>query len=537
MTHNESNEIKLVIELLEKEVKDSISIFHLLIILESWLSKLEENLTPQEIEAVLTSSQVLAQQLQRLSFCKVDVHLKAITKDPRLIKLRNYLNVLTSILQKACGIQTTQASITSAEVMLPTTLYTTISYKTGDLLRGRYMLIAIVGEGGMGVVWQAKDISQGVDVAIKIPRITGNPVKDEVNVRKINIEAEVLKNLNHPNIVRFIDFFVENNVPHLVMEYVRGLSLESLIKPDSVLDEKESKEFFKRLADAVDHIHSGNVVHRDLKPKNIVVVSTVENIKVLDFGTAKFFHSQLEFGEGIYSPGGYTAPEQLKFMYSPQSDIWSLGGILFYILTGLHPITVLPGYPNVSTPPQLERVPRLKDLDPRFAKVIRKAMDPDPVNRYLRASDMIKDLLGEKNLSENTKKPKIIVLGKEIEVDTDRIVIGRLTEDIRESLDISIEDDVAVIVEEDNTYIYINDRNAYISRQHAEIFKQRKRWYLRDLGSLNKTAVLINGQWVVVYKAYKQPSQPLEIGTRAIIAIGYNEKYGPYITIMFIAPE
>jgi serine/threonine protein kinase len=470
----------------------------------------------------------------KLASCRVDLIEKALRKDPRIKKLTGYTHVIMEIFQKECDVQTT-SSIPIITIEKPVE---TVHRMHTTLLGNKYELQRIIGEGGMGIIWLARDTEANRIVAIKSPKITGNPVKDDLNIKKIMIEAEVLKNIDHPYIVKYFDFFIELQRPYLVMEYVDGEHLEKRIKnPSEAFSEEEAIEFIIKLADAVEYIHSKNIVHRDLRPKNVFIVTGKESkIKVIDFGTAKYYHSQIEYGEGIFSPGGYTAPEQIRFMYSPQSDIWSLGGILFYILTGRHPIEVLPGYPHVIQPPLLEMIPRFKDFDPRIANAIRKAMDPDPAKRYLRATDMIKDLTGQKDLSEATVKPKLIILGREIEIEAERVVIGRLTPSIAETAAKPI-DKVLTIVEGNSLYIYIADEKSYISRLHAELIRKENEWYIRDLGSLNKTAILEGGEWRIVYNQYKVPSILHKLDKRTLISLGYDVKLGPYLVITFISAQ
>jgi len=521
---------------IEIDIEKSISLFQLLLILEQYVESLEnKGISSNEIEKLIKNISSLPRIFVKLTSCRVDLLERALRKDPRIKKLVNYTHVIMEIFQKECGVQTT----TSIPLITIEKTIEVIPKPSSTLLGNKYELQKIIGEGGMGIVWLAKDTVSNKIVAIKTPKLTGDPIKDDLNIKKITIEAEVLKNLDHPYIVKYFDFFIELQKPYLVIEYVDGEHLERKIKNSSeVFSEKEAFEFIKRLAEAVEHMHGKNIVHRDLKPKNIFLLTGKDSeIKVIDFGTAKYYHSQIEYGEGIFSPGGYTAPEQVRFMYSPQSDIWSLGGILFFALTGTHPIEVLPGYPHVTSPPLLEKIPRFKDLDPIIIKVIRKAMDPDPIKRYLRAIDMIKDLTGQKDLSELTAKPKLIILGKEIEIETERVVIGRLTRSITETASKTLDDKILTLIEQNNLFIYIADEKSYISRLHAELIKKGNEWYIRDLGSLNKTAVLESGEWKIVYNQHKVPSAPHKLSERALISLGYDMKLGPYLVLTFISSQ
>lgn len=517
---------------LRENVGGCISLSQLLIILEHYVASFEEmGLKQSEIEEVLRSVDTIHKQITKLSNCRVDLVSRALRIDPRIKRLGNYMHVIMEILQRECGQQTSTPSTPppTQRVVQP------MIRPSSQFFAGKYEVIRVIGEGGMGVVWLARDVSNNGLVAIKTPKLTGNPVKDELNIKKVIVEAEILQNLDHPHIVKMIDYFVEGQKPHLVMEYVWGDHLEKKVKPIEHFSEREIIDFMKNLADAVDYMHGKNIVHRDLKPKNIFIQGDkLSNIKVIDFGTAKYYHSQIEYGEGIFSPGGYTAPEQLKFMYSPQSDIWSLGGILFYVLTGVHPVAILRGYPNVTEPPAVEKIKSLRDLNNNFIKAIRTALDPDPVKRYLKASDLVRELQGE-SLTEKTAKPKIIVLGKEIEVEVDRVIIGRITPAVASTVTSRQEDKVITIIEGNNLYIYIDDPKSYISRLHVEITRKGNEWYVRDLGSLNKTAILEGGEWKIVHSSYKTPSRPVRLGSKSIISLGYDDKLGPYLVVSFLS--
>lgn len=137
---------------------------------------------------------------------------------------------------------------------------------------------------------------------------------------------------------------------------------------DAVID------IMKQLCDAVSFMHRNNVIHRDIKPKNILVERKSSIVKLIDFGTSRYYYDQPMSNEAVISPGGYTAPEQRRFLSSPQSDIWSLGAVLYFLVTGRDPEYDMPGYPdNVVVPPDPRKYN--EDVDERVVKVIRRAMD------------------------------------------------------------------------------------------------------------------------------------------------------------------
>ncbi len=403
-------------------------------------------------------------------------------------------------------------------------------------IANRYRLLKLVGVGGMGIVWLALDEQTGERVAVKAPRITGDPVRDRINVSKLYVEAEVLRVLNHEAIPRFVDFLVVHGTPYLVMEFVDGEELGKIFTPP--LDTKTIVRIFEPIARAVHHMHTKNVIHRDLRPKNVLVPRDGWPPKIVDFGTAKFFHTQLqEAGEAIVAPGGYTAPEQFRGVSVPQSDIWSLGAMLFYLATGKPPQVDLPGYPyNVARPPNPRKF--VPDVDPRIVKVVSRAMDPDPAKRYPTALDMLRDLLGE--AITRFRNPTITIFGEDIEVPVDRVIIGRAPTAPGDTTMVTTpgaprqpEKPFTVVVDGRQMMILIHDPKRYVSRYHLELVRKEDGWYLRDLGSLNRTALLVEGRWIVVHAGHRRPSNPVKLGKDNIIALGYDDKLGPYITLRF----
>jgi serine/threonine protein kinase len=265
-----------------------------------------------------------------------------------------------------------------------------------------------------------------------------------------------------------------------------------------------------------------------------------QNLKLIDFGTAKFFYHQLVTPEAIISPGGYSPPEHYKLGYSPQGDIWSAGATLFYLLTGQHPLLVLGRYPRASQPADPRRFrPSISD---RVAKVVMKSTQPEPSGRFLTANDMKQQLEGY--APKVYSNPIISLKNQEIPITTSRIVIGRsddldsllVGETVTNSkLDIdSFGEKPAVEVAGDRMNIKVSDPGHYISRMHVEIFQKGQEWFLRDLGSLNGTGVLTETGWQSVHRAHRKEGAPHKLTGKDIISLGYNSVRGPYLVLTFL---
>ncbi len=396
--------------------------------------------------------------------------------------------------------------------------------RPGEVLegnRGRYVVEKVLSVGGMGVVWLAKSLEDERYVVVKLPRVTGDPRRDRINREKLAQEVRVLMLLEHPRIPGLVDVIPIDDLDVPVVEYVPGDTMERLYagKP---LPEDEAVSMGVKVLETVAYIHSLNIIHRDIRPKNLIV-DPGGDPHLIDFGTAKYFYEQIK--EIVSAPGGYTAPEQLRWSSTPQSDIWSVGATLLFLLTGQHPIVFLKGYPANPQPLDVEKI--VPGISPHVAEAIRRAMMPRPEDRFASAEEMIA-LLREARLPLERPVPVLIVAGIEVPLKVDRVVVGRAP---RNQVG-----PVRLVEEEGTARLLIKDPKAFISRVHAEIFREGDKWYVRDLGSLNKTAVSRGlGGWEVIWEGRGRPSRPVELKDGTIIALAYRRDLGPYFTMTFKA--
>ena len=253
---------------------------------------------------------------------------------------------------------------------------------------GKYRILAPLGSGGFGAVYLAQDTWIDKKVAIKVPH------KQALDFGELLKEPRLLASLNHPNIVSITTAEKQDNIFFIVMEYVPGETLERIIAARGALDLPRALDYTCQICNAVDHAHGQGVIHRDLRPANVLV--TEQNVvKVADFGTSRFLEIAAHGTTVIGSPP-YMAPEQFKGKAVFASDIYSLGVTMYQMLTGMLPY-------NTPSPEDLERLakgdlvtpPRVRNSAvPRAVNdIVMKAMAPDLTVRYPRAGDVLADLL------------------------------------------------------------------------------------------------------------------------------------------------
>ena len=253
---------------------------------------------------------------------------------------------------------------------------------------GKYKIIAPLGSGGFGTVYLAQDTWIDKKVALKVPHRQG------LDFGELLREPRLLASVSHPNIVSITTAEKQDNLFFIVMEYVQGETLENLIAAQGPLEVNRSLDFTCQISNAVDHAHSQGVIHRDLRPANVLVTEN-DMVKVADFGTSRFLEIAAHGTTVIGSPP-YMAPEQFHGKAVFASDIYSLGVTMYQMLTG-----ALPYEP--PAPADLDRLmsgelvspPRLKNpaIPKAISDIVMRAMAPDIGARYQRASDLLEDVL------------------------------------------------------------------------------------------------------------------------------------------------
>ena len=252
---------------------------------------------------------------------------------------------------------------------------------------GKYEIIRSLGSGGFGSVYLAKDTWLDIKVAIKVPH------KQSVELYKLLKEPRLQAVLSHPNIVRMMGAEKEKDIFFMVMEYIKGSTLEKILDKEKVLGCDQALDYIKQISYGVDHAHKNKIIHRDLRPSN-VLVSEEGTVKITDFGTSAWLNSSQFASTRIGSPP-YMAPEQFLGKAGYASDIYSVGCIFYEMLTGRPPIfdpdpfkILEKAQQGKITPPRLKngRVPR--DVD----AIVMKALAPRVEDRYKSIGELIREV-------------------------------------------------------------------------------------------------------------------------------------------------
>ena len=273
----------------------------------------------------------------------------------------------------------------------------------GRLLDNRYEILEVIGTGGMAVVYKARCHRLNRLVAIKILR--AEYTRDEEFRRRFHAESQAVAMLSHPNIVSVYDVSATDEADYIVMELIDGITLKQYMEKKGVLNWKETLHFAIQIAKALEHAHSRGIIHRDIKPHNVMVLKNGA-VKVTDFGIAHMMSDSNTLTKEALGSVHYISPEQARGgRVDNRSDLYSLGVVMYEMSTGNPPYdgetpvavaiqhingtATLPSMLNVNLPGGLEQI-------------IVRAMSHNPANRYPSASAMLTDM------DEFRKNPAIL---------------------------------------------------------------------------------------------------------------------------------
>src|SRR5437868_9550951 len=265
----------------------------------------------------------------------------------------------------------------------------------GDLIADRYELEELVGSGGMSTVFRARDQQLGRRVAIKI--LHERYGDDPEYVERFRREARAVARLSHPNIVTVIDRGADDGRQYIVFEHVDGENLKELVVRSGRLPVRRALELALAVADGLAFAHDHGLVHRDVKPQN-VLLSREGEVKVTDFGIARSLHMDHGVTQTgtVLGTGEYLAPEQASGKpVSPATDVYSLGVVLWELLAGEVPFKG-DNFVAVALRHVNEPVPHLRDVrpdvSPRLAAAVERALAKDPASRFPSMGALAKEL-------------------------------------------------------------------------------------------------------------------------------------------------
>ncbi|MBO7541355.1 MAG: serine/threonine protein kinase, partial [Bacteroidales bacterium] len=281
---------------------------------------------------------------------------------------------------------------------------------------GKYVIEKKIGEGGFGITYKA--VQQGLNrpVCIKEYFLAGRCVRNTL-ARTVQLqgiseelfekyrqsfvhEAQTLAALHHQGIVEVIDVFDENNTSYMVMPFIEGRSLQSIVEENGPLPYSDAVNYLTQIANAVDYIHQRHILHRDIKPENIMITADYKAI-LIDFGSARQFEEDKTQSHTAMLTHGYAPTEQYtrNSRKGAYTDIYSIGATLYFILTGQVPMEAAARI--------VEPMPEPKQLNPSLPdeanSTILKAMQLKPADRYQSVQELLNDLLNKNNPQQNTQ--------------------------------------------------------------------------------------------------------------------------------------
>lgn len=322
----------------------------------------------------------------------------------------------------------------------------------GQKINDRYEIIKTIGEGGMANVYLANDTILDRKVAIKVLR--GDLSNDEKFIRRFKREALSVSNLSHPNIVEVYDVGEEEGNYYIVMEYIEGKTLKQLLQKRGALTLNEVIDIMLQLTDGLAHAHDAYIIHRDIKPQNIMIEDN-GLVKITDFGIAMALNStQLTQTNSVMGSVHYLPPEQANGKGSTvKSDIYSLGILMYELLTGSVPFKGDTAV-EIALKHMKEKIPSIRKQNPTIPQsvenIVLKATAKNPKNRYDNVRDMYKDL--QTALQRDNEK-RLVYEYPENDLEETK-VIPQITKETKSVVDKPLEKE-----EQSNDNSVLNEKN------------------------------------------------------------------------------
>jgi serine/threonine protein kinase len=293
----------------------------------------------------------------------------------------------------------------------PPTIVSQYEVKPGDLLDNRFEIENVLNRSGMASIYTARDRETGDTVAVKVPHLQYE--SDPAFFDRFKREAEVGRKLNHPNILRFYHQAAQSR-PYIVTEFLRGQTLWEILNATRPLPIDDARQIAGQICDALDHMHALGVVHRDLKPPNIMLCAD-GTLRVMDFGIAKAAEMRRLTFAGFTSALGtpdYMAPEQVKGRRGDErTDIYALGAMLYEMTTGCMPFEAPDSFKLMNArligdpiAPRRQRA----DISPELEEIILHAMERDPRKRYASAAAFKAELNNPESVTVTDRASRLV---------------------------------------------------------------------------------------------------------------------------------
>jgi serine/threonine protein kinase len=369
----------------------------------------------------------------------------------------------------------------------------------GRTINGRYRLIDERGSGTFGSVYIARDLITNHIYAAKIMHLDHS--EDSELLERFKREAFILQSLNNDHVVHLVDYGHDGSIYFIIMKHVDGQNLKWYITTYGPVDAVRGFDYIIQAAEGLEAAHKAGVVHRDIKPQNILI-STKGLVKLADFGLSRTSSSPtITTSDKFMGTAYYSSPEQMHSSHDAdiRSDLYSLGVVLYESLVGQPPFTgetvvdIIFKHLNEPVPPVYRQRP---DLPPEIDAFMQRALAKSPGNRFQTPREFINALEAIKRsmqgpVSETHQlqaRLLLIAIGRAIPLQADQMIIGR--EDPKHEI---------------HPDIQIDDPTMTLGRRHARLFYQHGTWLVEDQNSRNKTR--LNGKILAPYEA-----QPLRDG-------------------------